>query len=66
MEKHKSRLAEIRKAAGLSVMDVAKGSKVSERTVVSVEQKSGYNPRLGTIVRLLKYLNITFEELYPY
>ena len=65
MEKYKSRLAEIRKAAGLGVKDIAEGAGVSERTVISVEQESGYNPQVGTVKRLLKYLNITFEELYP-
>jgi len=65
MEKYKSRLAEIRKAAGLGVRDVAKGAGVSERTVILVEQESGCNPRVGTVKRLLKYLNVTFNELFP-
>ena len=65
MEKYISSLKEIRRAAGLTIEDVAEGSGLAKRTIISIENEEGANPSLGTLKRLLKYLNISFEELYP-
>ena len=65
MEKHKSRLKEIRQEAGLTIDEVADGSGIGKRTVISIENEAGANPSVGTVKRLLAYFEIPFEELYP-
>ena len=65
MERYISNLKEIRQAAGLTIEEVAEGSGLAKRTIISIENEEGANPSLGTLKRLLGYLNISFEELYP-
>ena len=38
---------------------------VGRRTVITIENEEEANPSVGTVKRLLKYFEITFEELYP-
>ncbi len=63
MERYRSELKRIRKEAGLTVSELAVGSGVGERTIVSIENKEGSNPSVGTVLRLLSYLQISFEDL---
>ena len=65
MERYISNLKEIRQAAGLTIEEMAEGTGLAKRTIISIENEEGSNPSLGTLKRLLKYLNISFEELYP-
>lgn len=65
MVKHKSNLKDIRTAAGLTLDQVVEGTGVSKRTLITIENEEGANPSVDTVKRLLKYFEITFEELYP-
>ena len=65
MERHKSNLKEIRQAAGLTLEEVAKGTGIGKRTIITIENDVGANPSVGTVKRLMKYFEISFEELYP-
>lgn len=47
MERYRSELKRIRKEAGLTVSELAVGSGVGERTIVSIENKEGSNPSVG-------------------
>jgi DNA-binding XRE family transcriptional regulator len=63
LERYKSRLKEIRKEVGLTVSELSAATGVGERTIVSIETKQGCNPSVGTVLRLMKYLKINFEDL---
>ena len=65
MVKHKSRLKEIRLDAGLTMDQVVEATGISKRTIITIENEEGANPSIDTVKRLLKYFEITFEELYP-
>ncbi len=65
MERYRSRLKEIRKKADLTVEELSAATGVGERTIVSIEAEEGGNPSTGTLLRLMSYLNIKFEDLYP-
>ena len=65
MEKYKSNLKEIRQAAGLTIEQVADGTGLAKGTILNIENEDGSNPSLGTLKRLLSYLNISLDELYP-
>ena len=65
LEKYRSRLKEIRQEAGLTVSELSIATGVGERTIVSIETACGGNPSIGTVLRLMKYLKINFEDLYP-
>ena len=65
MTKHKSRLKEIRIASGQTIDQVAESTGVSKRTIITIENEEGANPSVDTVKRLIKYFEISFEELYP-
>lgn len=65
MVKHKSRLKEIRLAYGYTIDQVADSTGVSKRTIITIENEEGANPSVDTVKRLIKYFEISFEELYP-
>ncbi len=65
MEKYKSNLKELRLAAGLTLEELADETGIGKRTIITIENEDGANPSVGTVKRLLKYFEITFEELYP-
>lgn len=66
LEKFKSNLKELRQAAGLTLDELADETGIGKRTIITIENEAGANPSVGTVKRLLKYFEITFEELYPY
>ena len=66
LEKFKSNLKELRQAAGLTLDELAGETGIGKRTIITIENEAGANPSVGTVKRLLKYFEITFEELYPY
>ena len=66
MEKFKSNLKELRQAAGLTLDKLVEQTGIGKRTIIAIENEAGANPYVGTVKRLLKYFEITFEELYPY
>lgn len=65
MEKHKSALKNLRMEKGITAEQLARNTGVAVRTIVQMESEDGANPQLSTIKRLLMYLKITFEDLYP-
>ncbi len=65
MVKYKSKLKEIRLASGLTIDQVAESTGVSKRTIITIENEEGANPSVDTVKRLIKYFEISFEELYP-
>ena len=65
MEKFKSTLRELRIEAGLTQDELADAIGVGRRTIITIENEEGANPSVGTVKRLLRYFEITFEELYP-
>ena len=65
MEKYRSNLKAIRTDRDLTIDQLAEGTGIAPRTIISIENDNGANPQIGTVKRLLKYFEITFEELYP-
>lgn len=65
MVKHKSRLKEIRQGTGLTIDQVVEATGISKRTIITIENEEGVNPSVDTVKRLIKYFEISFEELYP-
>ena len=45
--------------------ELADGTGIGKCTIITIENEAGANPSVGTVKRLLKYFEITFEELYP-
>ena len=65
MEKYKSNLKNIRKEAGVTINKIVKDTGISKGTLCAMESETGSNPSLGTIKRLMAYLEISFDTLYP-
>ena len=65
MVKHKSNLKDIRLCAGFTLDQVAEATGISKRTIITIENEEGANPSVDTVKRLMKYFEISFEELYP-
>ena len=65
MEKYRSNLKEIRLATGLTLEALAEKTGVGKRTIITIENEEGANPSIGTVKRLMSYLGVSFEELYP-
>ena len=55
----------IRQEKGLTIEQLSEETGVATRTIISLEQESGSNPQIATVMRLMKYLEIKFEDLYP-
>ena len=64
MVKHKSRLKEIRQGTGFTIDQVVEATGISKRTIITIEKEEGANPSVDTVKRLIKYFEISFEELY--
>lgn len=65
LEKFQSNLRSIRQEKGLTIEQLSEETGVATRTIISLEQESGSNPQIATVMRLMKYLEIKFEDLYP-
>lgn len=65
MKKYNSNLKELRLAAGLTLEELADETGIGKPTIITIENEAGANPFVGIVKRLLKYFEITFEELYP-
>lgn len=65
MERFQSNLRNIRQERGLTIEQLSEETGVATRTIISLEQESGSNPQIATVMRLMKYLEIKFEDLYP-
>ena len=66
MERYKTRLKEFRDAAGLTQQELAEITGVGLRTIATMEGAKGSNPSAGTLIRLMTYFKISFEELIPH
>ena len=58
-------LKAIRESAGLSQDELADAIGVNRKTIISIESDNGADPKLSTIRRIMAYLKISFEDLYP-
>lgn len=65
LEHVKSNLKCIRESAGLSQDELAEAIGVNRKTIIAIESSDGADPKISTVRRIMKYLNISFEELYP-
>ena len=65
MEHIRSELKAIRESAGLSQDELADAIGVNRKTIISIESDTGADPKLSTIRRIMPYLKISFEDLYP-
>ena len=65
MEKYKSNLKSIRMDRGMTIEELSQETGIGERTIKMLESDDGSNPQLATIKRLMNYLQISFEEIYP-
>lgn len=65
MEHIKSELKNIRESAGISQDELADAIGVNRKTIINIESENGADPKLSTIRRIMAYLKISFEELYP-
>jgi len=65
LERFQSNLRSIRQEKGLTIEQLSDETGVATRTIISLEQESGSNPQIATVMRLMKYLEIKFEDLYP-
>ena len=61
-ENMKTRVKELRSAAGLTQQQLADRVRVSARTIISVE-KGQYKPSLMLAYRMAKVFHVTIEEL---
>ena len=59
----KTKLKELRTAAGLTQQQLADRTHVSSRTIISIE-KEQYSPSLMLAYRLALVFGVTVEELY--
>ena len=51
---------------GLRIDQVVEATGISKRTIITIENEEGANPSVDTVKRLIKYFEISFEELYPW
>ena len=58
----KTKVKELRTAAGLTQQQLAKAVYVSARTIISIE-KEQYNPSLMLAYRIAQVFNVSVEEL---
>lgn len=65
MEHIKSELKNIRESAGLSQDQLANAIGVNRKTIISIESEGGADPKVSTVKRIMAYLEISFEDLYP-
>lgn len=65
MEHIRSDLKQIRESAGLSQDELAEAIGVNRKTIIALESEAGADPKVSTVRRILAYLKISFEELFP-
>lgn len=65
MEHIRSDLKQIRESAGLSQDELAEAIGVNRKTIIALESEAGDDPKVSTVRRILAYLKISFEELFP-
>lgn len=64
--RYKSNLKQLRMDRGLTIDELSQGTGIASRTIKAIEKEEGSNPQLATIKRLMGYLKISFEELFPH
>ena len=65
LEHIRSELKTYRESAGISQDQLAEAIGVNRKTIISIESEDGADPKLSTIRRIMAYLQISFEDLYP-
>lgn len=54
---------EYREHAGMTQNDLSEETGVCRKTITLLEQPEGYNPKIGTLLRIAAYFNISVESL---
>ncbi len=57
------KLAKLRKEKGLTQEGLARKANISYHTLIKLESGGIKNPKVETIIKLIKALNVTFEDL---
>lgn len=65
LERFQSNFKSIRQDKGLTIEQLSEETGVATRTIISIEKDAGANPQIATVIRLMKYLEIKFEDIYP-
>lgn len=65
LEHVKSMLKDFRESAGLSQDELAEAIGVNRKTIIALESEAGADPKVSTVRRILAYLKISFEDLFP-
>lgn len=65
MDQFPSQLRNLRLSRGMTIEKLSEETGVAIRTIKQLEGKQGANPKLSTLKRLLSYLQVSLEELYP-
>ncbi len=58
-------LKDFRESAGLSQDELAEAIGVNRKTIIALESEDGADPKVSTVRRILAYLKISFEDLFP-
>ena len=56
-------LSKIRKQKGWSQEKLAQGAGISYNTLIKIERKGIENPKIETVIKLAKALDVTIDEL---
>lgn len=65
LDQFPSQLRNIRLSKGMTIEELSEETGIAIRTIKQLEGKQGANPKLATLKRLLSYLKVSLEELYP-
>lgn len=63
MDKFIINVKEYREQAGLTQNELSEETGVCRKTITLLEQPEGYNPRIGTLLRMASYFKISVEKL---
>ena len=63
MDKFIINVREYRERAGLTQNELSEETGVCRKTITLLEQPEGYNPKIGTLVRIAAYFKISVERL---
>jgi len=61
--KVRNRIKEIRLAKGISQIQMAEDLQITRQTINAVENHK-YNPSLELALKLMKYFNVTIDEIF--
>ena len=60
---HLKNLAKLRKEKGLTQEGLARKANISYHTIIKIENEGIENPKIETVIKLAKALNVTIDVL---